>query len=94
MLVQPVRLMTGLYRCDLVASTGSLGKVYAVLSRRNGKITNEEMKDRTDTFLIQALLPVTDSFGFSEELRKKTRSQQYHRSSCLVVLDAIVVLAS
>ena len=88
-LAQPVRLMTAMYKCDLTSNALSLGKVYAVLNKRNGRILSEEMKagyfhltkiitqqltqDRSDTFFIKALLPVTDSFGFSEELRKKTR---------------------
>ena len=74
-LVQGVRLMTAMYKCELSCVTGSLGKVYSVLSKRNGRILSEEMRATTssDIFFIQALLPVTDSFGFAEEIRKKTR---------------------
>eukprot|EP00049_Salpingoeca_infusionum_P007105 m.115747 g.115747 ORF g.115747 m.115747 type:complete len:1185 (-) comp13579_c0_seq3:2828-6382(-) len=71
-LVQEVRLMTAIYRCDLYVESGSLGKVYNVISKRNGKILSEEMQEGSSNFLIVAQLPVTDSFGFAEELRKRT----------------------
>jgi ribosome assembly protein 1 len=49
-----------------------LGKVYAVIARRKGKILHEEMKEGTPFFSIQALLPVVESFGFSDDIRKRT----------------------
>eukprot|EP00043_Microstomoeca_roanoka_P012262 m.117997 g.117997 ORF g.117997 m.117997 type:complete len:1136 (-) comp15442_c0_seq1:491-3898(-) len=71
-LVQHVRLMTAVYSCDLLVNSGSLGKVYGVLSKRNGKIISEEMREGSDSFQIKAKIPVTHSFGFAEELRKRT----------------------
>lgn len=49
-----------------------LGKVYAVIARRKGKILHEEMKEGTPFFSIQALLPVVESFGFSDDIRKRS----------------------
>lgn len=43
-----------------------------MLSRRRGRIVSEEMKDGTLIFTIGALLPVVESFGFAEEIRKRT----------------------
>jgi len=43
-----------------------LGKVYAVIARRKGKIVSEELKEGTSFFSIHALLPVVESFGFAE----------------------------
>eukprot|EP00040_Diaphanoeca_grandis_P028076 m.161255 g.161255 ORF g.161255 m.161255 type:complete len:1124 (+) comp31221_c0_seq2:139-3510(+) len=71
-LSQSVRLMTAMYMCEMLVDSSTLGKVYAVLSRRNCKIVNEEMKEGTDSFIVQALVPVTGSFGFSEEIRRKS----------------------
>eukprot|EP00039_Didymoeca_costata_P015591 m.268259 g.268259 ORF g.268259 m.268259 type:complete len:133 (+) comp16255_c1_seq11:2970-3368(+) len=71
-LAQPVRLMTAMYKCDLVVSSASLGKVYGVLSRRNSKILSEELKEGTEYFIVKALVPVTQSFGFAEEIRRKS----------------------
>ena len=33
---------------------------------------HEEMKEGTDMFLISAVLPVAESFGFADEIRKRT----------------------
>lgn len=44
----------------------ALGKVYGVLSKRRGRIIAEEMKDDTSFFLIKSVMPVVESFGFSE----------------------------
>lgn len=32
----------------------------------------EEMKEGTDMFIIKAVLPVAESFGFADEIRKRT----------------------
>lgn len=49
-----------------------LGRVYGVLGKREGRILHEEMKEGTDMFIIKAVLPVAESFGFAEEIRKRT----------------------
>jgi ribosome assembly protein 1 len=43
-----------------------LGKVHAVLSRRRGRITSEEMKEGTSFFTVGSVLPVVESFGFAD----------------------------
>ncbi|XP_077907226.1 elongation factor-like GTPase 1 isoform X5 [Ictidomys tridecemlineatus] len=48
------------------------GRVYAVLSKREGRVLQEEMKEGTDMFIIKAVLPVAESFGFADEIRKRT----------------------
>ncbi|XP_037365866.1 elongation factor-like GTPase 1 isoform X2 [Talpa occidentalis] len=70
--VKPQRLMAAMYTCDIMATGDVLGRVYAVLSRREGRVLHEEMKEGTDVFIIQAVLPVAESFGFADEIRKKT----------------------
>lgn len=49
-----------------------LGKVYAVVSKRKGRIVAEEMKEGTSFFTITARLPVVESFGFADDIRKWT----------------------
>jgi ribosome assembly protein 1 len=49
-----------------------LGRVYGVITRRRGRIISEIMKEGTPFFTIMALLPVAESFGFAEEIRKRT----------------------
>ena len=60
------------YQCEMLVSSTTLGKVYAVLNKRQSKILSEEMKEGTDTFIVKALVPVTHSFGFVEAIRRKS----------------------
>ena len=46
--------------------------MYGVLGKREGRILNEEMKEGTNMFIIKAVLPVAESFGFADEIRKRT----------------------
>ncbi|KAG6903265.1 hypothetical protein C0995_000160 [Termitomyces sp. Mi166 len=66
------RLMLAMYMCDIQASTDVLGKVYAVVAKRRGRIVAEEMKEGTTFFNVTALLPVVESFGFADDIRKRT----------------------
>ncbi|WWC70408.1 uncharacterized protein I206_104358 [Kwoniella pini CBS 10737] len=66
------RIKLAMYTCDIQASTEVLGKVYAVVARRRGRIVSEEMKEGTSFFTIRAMLPVVESFGFADEIRKRT----------------------
>eukprot|EP00058_Branchiostoma_floridae_P024350 XP_002609840.1 hypothetical protein BRAFLDRAFT_264998 [Branchiostoma floridae] len=68
----PQRLMAAMYTCDIQATADVLGKMYAVLGRKNGKVLKEDMNESLSVFSIQAALPVAESFGFAEEIRKKT----------------------
>ncbi|KAF2794812.1 P-loop containing nucleoside triphosphate hydrolase protein [Melanomma pulvis-pyrius CBS 109.77] len=73
------RIMLAMYSCEIQASTDVLGRVYAVLTRRRGTILSETLSSTSSasttgnqTFTISALLPVAESFGFSDEIRKKS----------------------
>ncbi|OAD79326.1 hypothetical protein PHYBLDRAFT_105894 [Phycomyces blakesleeanus NRRL 1555(-)] len=66
------RLWLAMYTCDIQASAEVLGKVYGVISKRKGKIVSEDLKDGTQFWQIHSLLPVIESFGFSDEIRKRT----------------------
>ncbi|SCU96720.1 LAME_0F17194g1_1 [Lachancea meyersii CBS 8951] len=66
------RIMWAMYQCDIQASVEVLGKVYAVVQQRRGRIVSEEMKDGIPLFQIEAKIPVVEAFGFSEDIRKKT----------------------
>lgn len=49
-----------------------LGRVYDVLTRRRGRVLAEAMNEGTPFFTIQSLVPVAESFGFADDLRKRT----------------------
>lgn len=66
------RIMLAMYTVEIQASTEVLGRVYDVLTRRRGRVVAETMKEGTPFFTIQALLPVAESFGFADDMRKRT----------------------
>ena len=43
-----------------------------MITRRRGRIIDETVKEGTPFFTVTALLPVAESFGFSDEIRKRT----------------------
>ncbi|KAJ8029425.1 Elongation factor-like GTPase 1 [Holothuria leucospilota] len=69
---QPQRLMAAMYKCNIQATADVLGPLYSVISKRCGRVLQEEMREGSAIFDILATLPVAESFGFSEEIRKKT----------------------
>ncbi|KAI1608183.1 elongation factor EF-2 [Exophiala viscosa] len=66
------RILLAMYSCTIQATPEVLGKVYSVLTRRRGAILSESLLEGTPYFTIEATLPVAESFGFSEEIRKRT----------------------
>ncbi|KAI9715304.1 MAG: Cytoplasmic GTPase/eEF2-like protein (ribosomal biogenesis) [Chrysothrix sp. TS-e1954] len=66
------RLFLAMYSCEIQASTEVLGRVYGVITRRRGHILSESMNEGTPFFTIVASLPVAESFGFSDDIRKRT----------------------
>ncbi|KAJ2092377.1 Cytoplasmic GTPase/eEF2-like protein (ribosomal biogenesis) [Coemansia sp. RSA 986] len=66
------RLHLAMYTCDIQATSEVLGKVYAVINRRHGRILSEEMREGTPYFTIKATIPIVESFGFADEIRKRT----------------------
>ena len=71
-LAQPARLMAAMYTCNIRATADVLGKLYAVLGKRNGRVLSDEMIEGSAMFIIEALIPVAESFGFAEEMRRRT----------------------
>jgi ribosome assembly protein 1 len=61
-----------MYSCEIQASTEVLGRVYDVLTRRRGRIISEALNEGTPFYTIVSYLPVAQSFGFSDEIRKRT----------------------
>lgn len=61
------------FHAKLTSQTAEvLGRVYDVLTRRRGLIISESLKEGTPFYSILSLLPVAESFGFSDEIRKRT----------------------
>lgn len=66
------RLAEGMYICTFTTTQEYIGKLYTVISKRRGKIVEEVLTEGTDLFVCKAYLPVIESFGFAEELRRMT----------------------
>ena len=71
-LASPMRLVEPIYSCELQCDQNQLSNLYGVLSKRRGVIVNEDVIDGTSLFLLSATVPVTESFGFAQELLEKT----------------------
>ncbi|KAL4228082.1 Elongation factor-like GTPase 1 [Mactra antiquata] len=69
---QPQRLMAAMYKCDIQATADVLGKLFGVIGKRSGRVLHDEMKEGTQIFNIVAVIPVIESFGFCDDIRKKT----------------------
>uniref|UniRef100_A0A803Q0N9 Elongation factor-like 1 n=1 Tax=Cannabis sativa TaxID=3483 RepID=A0A803Q0N9_CANSA len=77
------RLVEAMYFCELNTSTEYLGPMYAVLSRRRARVLKEEMQEGSPLFTVHAYVPVSESFGFADELRRWTSGA----ASALLVLS-------
>lgn len=66
------RIMWAMYTSEIQASVEVLGKVYAVVQQRRGRIVSEELKEGTPFFQVTAKIPVIEAFGFSEDIRKRS----------------------
>lgn len=66
------RLVEAMYFCELNTPVDSLSKMYGVVSRRRARVLKEEMQEGSALFTVHAYLPVSESFGFADELRKET----------------------
>jgi ribosome assembly protein 1 len=72
MLSAKLRIVEPLYKCSIQCDQMQLGNLYPVLSRRRGEVIEEDVIEGTTLFILTVILPVADSFGFSQELLKKT----------------------
>jgi ribosome assembly protein 1 len=67
--------MEGHLLLTLHTSLAGLGSLYAVLSKRRGKVLEDSVVDGTDLLLITATLPQAESFGLSPELLRKSSGE-------------------
>ncbi|CAH8505678.1 unnamed protein product [Schistosoma turkestanicum] len=66
------RLMIAVYDLELQARSDVLGRMFGVLRRRYGRVVGEDFREGENTFVINARLPVIESFGLADEIRKRT----------------------
>jgi ribosome assembly protein 1 len=66
------RIVEAHFLCEISTSSEGLAAVYAVLGRRRAKVLREELREGSGLFVILTHLPVEASFGFVDELRRKS----------------------
>jgi ribosome assembly protein 1 len=66
------RLFEAIYLCLFQIRQEYVGKIHSVVSRRRGTIMDELSNDESIMVTIEAVVPVVESFGFVEEIRKNT----------------------
>lgn len=66
------RLVEGMLHIDISVPASALGKTHTVIAQRRGRVLKEDVKEGVNEFGIEAYLPVAESFGFTDVLRKYT----------------------
>jgi ribosome assembly protein 1 len=72
---QHQRLKMAMYSCSIQVTSEALGKMYAVLGRRHGRVLHSDLEEGSQTFTVTAVLPVGESFQFGNEIRKQTSGE-------------------
>lgn len=71
------RLMEPVFVVDIQTVEHAMGGIYGVLTRRRGIIIGEEQRPGTPIYNVKAYLPVSESFGFTADLRASTGGQAF-----------------
>lgn len=83
------RILLAMYSCTIQATPEVLGRAYDVLNRRRCTILSESLLEGTPYFVIEATLPVAESFGFSDEKRTSGLVQPMLRFIGFEILDDV-----
>jgi elongation factor 2 len=65
------------YSVEIQAPESVIGGIYSVMNRKRGMVISEERIEGTPMFIIKAYLPVSESFGFTADLRAGTGGQAF-----------------
>merc|ERR1719428_796395 len=70
-------LMEPVYKVEIQVPEQAMGGIYGVLTRRRGHIVEENRVAGTPMYVMKAMLPVNESFGFTAALRSQTGGQAF-----------------
>lgn len=89
-MVQPIRsclfaselyadptLLEPMFLADITSPQDAVGGIYSCLNKRRGQVTAEEPRMGTPLVQVKAFLPVSESFGFTADLRAHTSGQAF-----------------
>jgi elongation factor 2 len=71
------RLMEPIFLVEIQCPQSAIGGIYGVMNRRRGQIIEEIQRIGTPLTNIKCYLPVTESFGFTADLRSNTAGQAF-----------------
>jgi len=71
------RLMEPVFLVEIQAPENALGGIYSTITQKRGIVIEEQQRPGTPIYNIKAYLPVTESFGFTGELRAATSGQAF-----------------
>jgi len=73
------RIMEPMYKVNITVPASAQARVYIAINKRRGKILKIKQRRGTHLVKIQAHLPVMESFGFADMLRKTTGGHAFPR---------------
>jgi U5 small nuclear ribonucleoprotein component len=71
------RLMEPVYAVEIQTPADCMTAIYNVLSKRRGHVVSDVAKPGTPVYIVKALLPAIESFGFETDLRAHTRGMAF-----------------
>jgi len=71
------RLLEPIFAVDILCPEDVMGNIYGVLNRRRGHVTTTDQRLGTPMYNVKCLLPVLESFGFTEDLRSHTGGKAF-----------------
>ncbi|KAF9082403.1 Elongation factor 2, partial [Mortierella sp. AD031] len=72
--------MEPVYLVEITCPENAMGGIYSVLNKRRGHVIGEEQRPGTPLYIVKAYLPVSESFGFTADLRQATGGQAFPQS--------------
>jgi elongation factor 2 len=76
-LTAQTRLMEPIFLAEIQAPQTAVGGIYSVMNKRRGQIVEEVQRPGTPMLTVKCYLPVTESFGFTADLRSNTAGQAF-----------------
>uniref|UniRef100_A0A0N4ZUV3 Tr-type G domain-containing protein n=1 Tax=Parastrongyloides trichosuri TaxID=131310 RepID=A0A0N4ZUV3_PARTI len=80
-LMSTPRLMEPYYLVEVIAPGDCIPAVYEVLNKRRGHVTKDSPLPGSPLYVLNAYIPVIDSFGFETDLRTHTQGQSFCMST-------------
>ncbi|PVZ98613.1 hypothetical protein BB558_005382 [Smittium angustum] len=73
-------LQEPVYLVEIQCPENAIGGIYSVLNRRRGQVFSEEQRVGTPMYTVKAYMPVSESFGFTADLRSNTGGRAFPQS--------------